>query len=348
MKRQARPCFLLASLSVIFSLASSSNFISAFTIQHSELLRSSTALPSHIAGRFTEVTACRQGSDGTWFIFDRRAHAVFNVAPSAEEPRELVQVGTEPGRILRPNAFDLAADDTFVVADAPFGRARVQVFFSTGASIGGFTLPGRDIPLIVLDSLVISGVGTLVYTGRSVLLSQPGSGALVTEYGLDGKAIRSFGELRPTGHEPDRDLQLALNAGLVVLNPEGGFYFVFVAGVPMFRKYDAGGKLVFERHVEGVEMDEYMRVRPTTWPRRKTEEGEIPVVRPAIRAAAADANGSLWLSLDAPYTYVYDRRGDKRRVVQFRAAGLMSPTSLSFTSKGRIVVSPGCYVFAPT
>ena len=37
--------------------------------------------------------------------------------------------------------------------------------------------------------------------------------------------------------------------------PRGGFYFVFQAGVPMFRKYDGGGRLVFERHIEGVELD---------------------------------------------------------------------------------------------
>jgi hypothetical protein len=53
------------------------------------------------------------------------------------------------------------------------------------------------------------------------------------------------------------------------------------------------------------------------------------------------------VSLDVPYTYVYDRRGDKRRVLQFRAAGLLSPTHLSFNPKGRLLATPGCYVFDP-
>ena len=31
----------------------------------------------------------------------------------------------------------------------------------------------------------------------------------------------------------------------------------------MFRKYDAGGKLVFERHIEGPEVDPFMSQMPT-------------------------------------------------------------------------------------
>lgn len=312
-----------------------------------ETLRSVGGLPAHIAGRFTELTHCQQAADGAFFVFDRRSHTVFRVERSAEEPREIIQIGAEPGRILRPYAFDLASDGTFVVADAPAGRGRVQFFFNTGSRLGGFALPGREISLVVLDGLVVSGLSSLVYTGRSILLNQPENGTLVTELGVDGVSARTFGQLRATGYEQDRDLHLAFNSGLIVLNPEGGFYFVFVAGVPIFRKYDAGGKLIFERHIEGVELDEYMRDRPTAWPRRKTAEGELPIVRPVVRAAAADASGSLWISLDVPFTYVYDRGGDKQRVVQFRSAGIIAPTNLSFTTAGRILATPGCYLFDP-
>ena len=46
-----------------------------------------------------------------------------------------------------------------------------------------------------------------------------------------------------------------MNVGLPLGAPGGGFYFVFMAGVPMFRKYDAHGRLLFERHIEGPELD---------------------------------------------------------------------------------------------
>ena len=92
--------------------------------------------------------------------------------------------------------------------------------------------------------------------------------------------------------------------------PEGGFYFVFVAGVPIFRKYDAArASLIFERHIEGIELDDYMRTPANDLAeaeQRRTERRHA--VRPVVRAAAADASGRLWISLDVPYTYVYDRQ----------------------------------------
>ena len=310
-----------------------------------ETLRSVGGLPAHIAGRFADLTVCRQKADGSFLVFDRRSHTVFSVEGAADAPREIVQIGAEPGRILRPYAFDVAADGSFVVADAPQGRGRVQFFTASGSRLAGFALPGREVPRVIFDGLVISGLGSLVYNGRSIFVSRPESGSLVTELGVDGMSARSFGDLRATGYEADRDLHLALNSGLVVLNPQGGFYFVFVAGVPIFRKYDVSGALVFERHIEGTELDEYMKNRPMTWPKRATAEGEAPVVRPAVRAAAADASGRLWISLDVPYTYVYDRKGDKLRVMQLRAAGITAPTSVSFTSSGRLLTTPGCFLF---
>jgi hypothetical protein len=64
-----------------------------------------------------------------------------------------------------------------------------------------------------------------------------------------------------------------------------------------------------------------------------------------VRTAAVDPSGALWIALSVPYTYVYDADGEKSRVVQFRAAGIFSPTSLSFTADGRLLVTPGCYEF---
>jgi hypothetical protein len=48
----------------------------------------------------------------------------------------------------------------------------------------------------------------------------------------------------------------------------------------------------------------------------------------------------------APFTYVYDSRGDKRRTLQFRAAGIMAATSFFFTADARVLVAPGCYAFS--
>ena len=68
----------------------------------------------------------------------------------------------------------------------------------------------------------------------------------------------------------------------------------------------------------------------------------------AIRTAAVDPGGSLWISLASTHTYVYDSDGDKRRIIQFRGAGTMAPSDLFFTKTGRLIVAPGCYTFAHT
>ena len=43
----------------------------------------------------------------------------------------------------------------------------------------------------------MSGIGSLQYTGTSILISQPDTGALITEYTLAGGVNRSIGTLRP-------------------------------------------------------------------------------------------------------------------------------------------------------
>jgi hypothetical protein len=305
--------------------------------------RSIGGLPAHVAGSFDEIAACHLTPAGEYLVFDRRAHAVSTVTASTGIAQKIVQIGAESGRIIRPSAFDSAPDGTFVVADSPGNRHRIQFFGATGSDQGGFTLEGRHEPQITLGDLVLSGIGSLKYTGESVLISQPVVGALVTEYRLNGAPRRTFGQLRQTGQEKDPPVHAALNAGLALPNPKGGYYFVFVSGVPMFRRYDAGGALVFERHIEGLEVDPLLRSLPTTWPRRAG--GEFPIVPATIRTAAVDPAGNLWISLAAPYTYVYDSAGDKRRTLQFRAAGIVAPTSFYFTRNGRVLITPGCYAF---
>jgi hypothetical protein len=312
-----------------------------------ETLRPVASMPAHLAGAFTDLAACHTTPDGDYLVFDRRAHSVYRVPPKGPA-RQIIQIGVEPGRILLPLAFDSAPDGTFVIADAPQGTERVQIFFYLGGAVGGFNLPTRAVPQVALGDLVLSGVGSLDYTGKSILVSHPSSGALVTEYALDGKVLRTFGDLRRTGHEQDRELHLALNAGMALALADGsGFYFVFLSGTPAFRKYNATGQLVFERHIEGPELDRHIQSLPSQWPRRKTSVGEFPIVPPSVRTAAVDPDGNLWLSLVSPQTYVYDSGGDKRRTIQFQAAGTIAPSSLHFTKDRRLLLSPGCYTFDP-
>ena len=127
-------------------------------------------------------------------------------------------------------------------------------------------------------------------------------------------------------------MHVALNLGISLLNPKGGYYFVFLSGVPMFRKYDAGGKLVFERHIEGLEAGSAMldrcrrRGRAERRRRDSARAGDGPHRRRRSDGQPLDfARGPVHVRLR--------RAGDKRHTLQFRAAGIISPTSFFFTAR---------------
>jgi hypothetical protein len=315
-----------------------------------ETLHSVNALPAGLAGRFEEPLAFQRASSGRYFVFDRRGHTVYSIDAGMTSATRLLTLGQETGKVLLPFAFDSGPGELFAVGDAPGSSGeRVQVFDPSGYRLGGFSVAARVGSRVQLDGLVLNGLGALRFTDRStIVLNQPETGTLITEYDLNGRPLRTVGQLRSTGHESDPDLHLAFNSGLALEAPDGGFYFVFQAGEPAFRRYDAGGNLLFERQVQGRALDSYLQRQPTTWPRREGPDGRlIPVVRPVVRAAAVSPNGDLWVALLPAVTYVYDTDGEKIRIVHFRAAGELAPTSLFFTGAGELLVTPGCFVFRP-
>ena len=310
-----------------------------------EVLKAVNSLAPHVVGLFREPIGFKQTANGEYYVFDRRGHTVYAVDAKGTSATKLVQIGAEEGRLIEPSAFDVAFNGTFAVADAPNNRERVQIFDAGGVRTGGFLLPGRGASRVVLGTLALSGVATLTFNGKLILMSHPETGWLLTEYTLTGVPMRSIGQLRRTGHETDRDLHIALNSGIPIADPNGGFYFVFMTGQPMFRKYDDNGELVFERVIQGRDIDPAVAAIPDRWPRRGSTE--LPLVAPIVRTAAVDESGRLWISFVRPITYVYDGSGEKIRTVQFRAAGIIAPSSLSFSSDGRLLVTPGCYEFLP-
>ena len=155
-----------------------------------EVLRSSGAVPAHVAGQFREPVGFQQSSSGQYFVFDRRAHTVYGLDAQMSSAWTIVTIGGESGKIIDPTAFAVEPNGTFIVADAPNNRERIQIFTPAGFRIGGFMLPGRLRARVVIDSAVLSGIGSLQYTGTSILMSQPETGALISEYELNGGVHR--------------------------------------------------------------------------------------------------------------------------------------------------------------
>jgi hypothetical protein len=310
-----------------------------------EILDSTGGVPTRLVADLLHEIAFVETSKGEALVLDAGAHGLFSMDAGRSRFKRVIPLGGEPGHILKPSALAIGLNDIVAIVDAPAGHDRLQYFGADGGYISGFYVPNPLGSRLAVGPVVVNGIGSLQFNGKTFFVSTPHNGALIMEVGTDGLPVRSIGELRPTGHESDASLHFGLNLGLPLIDPRGGFYFVFQTGRPMFRKYDAAGQLLFERHIEGVELDAALKSLPTTWPSRP--DNSIPYVPSLVRTAGVDPAGQLWVSLTVPYTYIYDRAGEKIRTVQFRSGGsLVSPTSVFFARGDRVLVTPGCLEFS--
>lgn len=310
-------------------------------------LESTRALPAHLAGEFEEPAGFAQQPDGRYLVFDRRRHGVFTVDAARTAVTRLVDIGSETGRLLRPRAFDVHRDGRFVVADAPGLRPRISIFEADGRLFNYFELGGTSRPRITIGNVVLDGIASTRLLGDTVLLNMPEQGGLVSEYSVAGTPVRTFGTLRPTGQERNRDVHLAMNAALPLPAPDGHVYVVFLAGTPAFRKYTREGRLVFERAIQSRALDPHVLNMPTDWPLRSVDGLTYPLVMPMVHAAAVDRRGRLWVATLTSHVYVFDAEGEKVATYQLIGAGPLLPESLWFTTDNRLLVSPGLYEFAP-
>jgi len=332
----------LASALLLASIAAVAGTGAAVDV---EVLRPDAAVPAHLIGRFEGLSALLRTAPGSYLALDRRAHGVFRIDADAGTMERLFEVGYWPGEVLRPSAIALRTGGIFAVLDAPNDYQRIQYFGEGGRLINGFYLPVEGRPQMVIGGTVVEGVGAMAFGDRTFLVAEPNWGSLFAELDTSGRVVSHIGELRRTGFESDPELHQALNTGSALFDPMGGYVFVFQTGIPLFRRYDADGTLLYERHVEGPELDPLILSLPTTW-KREADDDDHPLVPVLVRATAIDDEGSLWMSLASGYTYVYDRQGHKTRVVRFEAAGPLTPTFLHFSSGGRLLVTPGGYEFA--
>ena len=310
-----------------------------------QILQPVAFLPSHLASTLRDPIACLETPSGEQLILDRRGHALFAVNTARTSLRRVLSFGEEAGGIAESNALAGGPNGTFAIADAPKGFDRVQWFSAEGKLLGFLDLSDKLVQPKIPGPTLSQTAGVMQFTGDRFFFALPGRGSLVSEVDLKGRTTRQIGRTRPTGQEQDPELHTALNTGFPLIDSSGNLYYVFQAGMPMFRKYDAAGKLVFERHIEGVEIDRAIEELPAVWPVRSPGDGTHPVVPALVRAAGIDRRGQLWISLSEPFTYIYDARGDKIRTVQFNAGTTVSPVSLSFTSTDHVLIAPGCYEY---
>ena len=124
-------------------------------------------------------------ASGHYFVFDRRAHMVYGHGRGVRK-----RVADRPYRRRawphhRPDGVcDSRRTARFVVADAPEGRPRIQVFDPAGfreSAASRCPIASRRARRLRRHGR-LSGIASIQFTGSSILVSQPENGALVTEY----------------------------------------------------------------------------------------------------------------------------------------------------------------------
>src|SRR5262245_30735084 len=120
------------ALRILGTLGGSCLLVAGLNAIKPDTLQSTRAVPPHVAGRFREVAGLQQSEFGQYFVFDRRGHTVYGLDEQQASSWEIVQIGAEAGRIIDPTAFAVAPDGTFVVADVPDRRERIQIFTAAG------------------------------------------------------------------------------------------------------------------------------------------------------------------------------------------------------------------------
>ena len=174
------------------------------------------------------------------------------------------------GRIIRPTAFDSAADGTFVVADAPGDQQRLQFFSQPVRRSAASRMPGRGVPQITLGDMSSAASARSSTPGQTILMSQPELGALVDGVPADRRTAcaRSASCARPARRRI-RTSTRAERRHHRRRTPRAATTSCSCRACRCSASTTRTGTLVFERHIEGVEMDPYLARMPTTWPRRR-------------------------------------------------------------------------------
>ena len=193
-----------------------------------DIVRSIGAVPLDIAGRFRSPSGFQQSASGQYFVSIAGAHTVFWYRCTTDERladrRNRLRAWPDhrPDRI-----FGRARRAHSWSPTRPTTCERIQIFSPAGFRIRG--LPAER------PAEAACGPGQpggrrhrldAQYTGTSILISQPDTSALITEYTLAGGVNRLIGTLRRTGHEDDPDLHVALNTGVPLIDPNRRFLCV--------------------------------------------------------------------------------------------------------------------------
>lgn len=259
--------------------------------------------------QFDRPEDVRRDSQGNYYVVDSRRHRICVFDPAMKFKYQIGQLGQGPQDLYDPGDLVLDAKEQLYVMD--FGNMRVQIFDKTGQRVGGFGYNQKAIEIAV--------------TRRGeIYLNQPTKGHLISVYSAEGKLLRQFGELMSLsraypGRADDPAYRIPLSRVTTALDEQDNLYVAYIF-VPLIQKYDAKGRLVWERRLEGPIGD---LMSQQFWANRKDSlltltrsiDGlQMPVISKDI--AYDDRSRRLFVLLSLiDIIYVADENGQKIEVL---------------------------------
>lgn len=194
--------------------------------------------------------------------------------------QEVGAIGVRPGELFYPEAFDWLPDGGTVVHDA--GNGRVKLFDAGG-------LFDREI------RPTTKPVGLATSSGGDIFVGEPGSGRLITRYGLSGRVESSFGSLLEAKGELERQ---ATNRVHLVRGENGELWVAFLHHL-LVRRYSSETELLAEVDLRAKLAERGTEVS-SELPAVNIDGFQLPVQIQDIAFAAGsdrEAEASLWLLL---------------------------------------------------
>lgn len=270
---------------------------------------------------------------GKYFLTDIAGNRLLVVKNNMEVEREFGRIGSAPGRLFHPGYLDIGGDGTVFVEDG--GNERIVKFDQKGHYAGEFRMNAFQ--------------GMAVDTQNQLYVGQPEEGNLITVYSSTGTKLRSFGQLKKYSEiygEANRDKDVAyktaLNRVRLATDKDGNLYVSFMI-VPLIQKYSPDGTLVFERRLEGLELDQLMEaIQKRRFIATKVDGVDVRII--ALDPVIDPANGNIMVPLVDGSIYVADRDGNKLSLLRpawtSRGDGTFYPFIAGLGANGEFMVTP--------
>jgi hypothetical protein len=270
---------------------------------------------------------------GKYFVTDFKSNSVLIINEKMEVGGGIGRIGSGPGRLFRPGGIDVASDGTIFVEDG--GNQRVEQFNENGNYVGEFPTTNHE--------------GFAVGKQKEVYLGQPEEGHLITVYSATGKKLRSFGQLKkfsqeygPTFAEQDDQYAVAVNRVRLSVDGHGDLYVSFML-LPLLQKYSPDGKLLFERRIEGTEIDELKEaIRRSKYLSTGRDGVDARII--ALDPVIDQAGEHIFVPLIDGSVYVADMSGRRLCLlhpqVQLKSGQTFYPFIAGLGARGELLVTP--------